>query len=141
MRRKDSHDGQGQSGMAEQGRRRGDRGQAVVRQAGMVELGGETGGVPRLPVFLFPSELLFYSEDRRTHRSVLTVYNPNSFSLSFRSQYMSVCLSVRLSVCSPVCLSADLSVSLQSCVQHPLSTEWWRLRASSELNPASTCKY
>ncbi|XP_030266928.1 motile sperm domain-containing protein 1-like [Sparus aurata] len=82
MRRKDSHDGQGQGG------RRGDRGQAVVRQVGRVETGGETGGetgdVSPLPVFVFPSELLFYSEQRSSHRRVITVYNPYSFSLSFK---------------------------------------------------------
>ncbi|XP_073330694.1 motile sperm domain-containing protein 1-like [Pagrus major] len=78
MRRKDSHEGQGQGG------RRGDRGQAVVRQVGRVEMGGETGDVSPLPVFLFPSELLFYSEQRSSHRRVITVYNPYSFSLSFK---------------------------------------------------------
>ncbi|XP_044040276.1 motile sperm domain-containing protein 1-like isoform X2 [Siniperca chuatsi] len=83
MRRKDSHDGRGQGGTAEQGGRRGDRGRAAVRQAGG-ETGGETGGVSPLPVFLFPSELLFHSEQRSSHRRVLTLYNPYSFSLSFK---------------------------------------------------------
>ena len=137
MRRKDSHDGQGRGG------RRGEWAQAVVRQVGRVETGGETGDASPLPVFLFPSELLFYSEQRSSHRRVITVYNPYSFSLSFKSQY--------LSVCSPVCLSAHLSVypadclctclSLQCCVQLPLSTEWWRLRAASGQNPVLICEY
>ncbi|XP_038587910.1 motile sperm domain-containing protein 1-like [Micropterus salmoides] len=84
MRRRDSHDGRGQGGAAEQGGRRGDRGQAVVRQAGRGDAGGETGAASPLPVFLFPSELLFYSEQRSSHRRVLTLYNPYSFSLSFK---------------------------------------------------------
>ncbi|CAK6984288.1 motile sperm domain-containing protein 1-like [Scomber scombrus] len=70
MRSRDSHDGQGVGGPAEQGGGRG------VRRAG-----GETGA---LPVFLFPSELMFDSEDRKSHRRVLTLYNPFSFSLSFK---------------------------------------------------------
>ncbi|XP_070785853.1 motile sperm domain-containing protein 1-like [Enoplosus armatus] len=84
MRRKDSHDGQGQGGMAKQEGKRGGRGQAVVRQAGRGDTSGQTGGVSPLPVFLFPSELLFYSEQRSSHRRVLTLYNPYSFSLSFK---------------------------------------------------------
>uniref|UniRef100_A0A8P4G0E5 MSP domain-containing protein n=1 Tax=Dicentrarchus labrax TaxID=13489 RepID=A0A8P4G0E5_DICLA len=70
------------------GGRRGDGGQAAVRQAGRAETGsetgGETGGVSPLPVFLFPSELLFHSADRKSHRRVLTLYNPYSFSLNYK---------------------------------------------------------
>ncbi|KAG7233211.1 hypothetical protein INR49_007371, partial [Caranx melampygus] len=79
MRSRDSHDGQ------RQGRRRGDAEQAAVRQ---VEGGGATGetGVlpPPLPVFLFPSELLFFSRQRSSHRRVLTLYNPYTFRISFK---------------------------------------------------------
>ncbi|XP_065806674.1 motile sperm domain-containing protein 1-like [Labrus bergylta] len=84
MRRKNSHDSQGVGGMAEQGARRGDRGQAGVRQAERGETGGETGAVSPLPVFLFPSELLFHAAETSSHRRVLTLYNPYSFSLSFK---------------------------------------------------------
>ncbi|XP_071315441.1 motile sperm domain-containing protein 3-like isoform X2 [Trachinotus anak] len=84
MRRRDNHDGQGQSGMEEQGGRRGDMGQAAVRQADRGETGGETGMVPPLPVFLFPSELVFYSGQRNSHRRVLTLYNPYRFRISFK---------------------------------------------------------
>ncbi|XP_041821012.1 motile sperm domain-containing protein 1-like isoform X2 [Chelmon rostratus] len=80
MRRKDNHDGKGQGGTAEQGGRRWDRGETVVRQVSRVE----TGGASPLPVFLFPSELVFHPEQRSSHRRVLTVYNPYSFSLSFK---------------------------------------------------------
>ncbi|XP_029283964.1 motile sperm domain-containing protein 1-like isoform X3 [Cottoperca gobio] len=80
MRRKDSREGQGG---AEQGGGREDRGQEVVRRAG-----GETGDVSPLPVFLFPSELLFYCEQRSSHRRVLTLYNPYSFSLCFKNMLL-----------------------------------------------------
>ncbi|XP_029381950.1 motile sperm domain-containing protein 1-like [Echeneis naucrates] len=78
MRRRDCNDGQGGGG------RRGGMGQTTVRQVGSEETGGETGVVPPLPVFLFPSELLFYSKHRNSHRRVLTLYNPYRFRISFR---------------------------------------------------------
>ncbi|XP_072232239.1 motile sperm domain-containing protein 1-like [Leuresthes tenuis] len=37
-----------------------------------------------LPVFLFPSELVFHSEQRSSHRKVLTLYNPYAFRISFK---------------------------------------------------------
>ncbi|XP_076019173.1 motile sperm domain-containing protein 1-like isoform X1 [Genypterus blacodes] len=84
MRRHDSHDRQGQGGAAaeeeEVRRRKRAEPEVVVRQTGRDETGGETP----LPVFLFPSELLFYSEERSSHRRVLTLYNPYSFTLSFK---------------------------------------------------------
>ncbi|XP_039996773.1 motile sperm domain-containing protein 1-like [Xiphias gladius] len=86
MRRRDIHDGQGQGGRTD------NRGQVVVRQAGRGktggEMGGETGGEPGvvspLPVFLFPTELVFYSDQRNSHRRVLTLYNPYRFRISFK---------------------------------------------------------
>ncbi|XP_059211107.1 motile sperm domain-containing protein 1-like [Centropristis striata] len=95
MRRKDSHDGQGWGG------RTGGR---AVRQAG-----GETGGgVSPLPVFLFPSELLFYSEQRDAHRRVLTLYNPYSYTITYRV----LCTAPSLyRVCE-----AEGSVAAKSCI-------------------------
>ncbi|CAJ1048373.1 motile sperm domain-containing protein 1-like [Xyrichtys novacula] len=85
MRRKNCHDGQRQGGTGEQGARRGDRvGQAGVRHAERGETVGETGGATPLPVFLFPSELLFRSAETSSHRRVLTLYNPYDFNLSFK---------------------------------------------------------
>lgn len=113
MRRKNSHDGQGQGGTGEQGARKGDRGQAGVRQAG--ETGGEVGGgggVSPLPVFLFPSELLFHSAETSSHRRVLTLYNPYNFNLSFKSQYC-LCLSGERS--PPAGPAEDNSLSLCLC--------------------------
>lgn len=48
------------------------------------EQGVPVGGAPQLAVFLFPSEMAFYAEQRSTHRRVLTLYNPYTFSLSFK---------------------------------------------------------
>lgn len=39
-----------------------------------------------LPVFLFPTELVFYSQERSSHRKVLTLYNPYSFVLKFKGE-------------------------------------------------------
>lgn len=38
----------------------------------------------RLPVFVFPSTLTFYSDDQSTHKQVLTLYNPYDFPLRFK---------------------------------------------------------
>ncbi|KAF1381146.1 hypothetical protein PFLUV_G00171500 [Perca fluviatilis] len=100
MRRKDSHDGpaRGQGG--------GTGGSGVTAVTG----GGETGGVTAatLPVFLFPSELLFFSEQRRCHRRVLTLYNPYSFTLDYKM----LCTSPSLYRV----LEAEGSVRAKSCV-------------------------
>uniref|UniRef100_A0A4W6E5J3 MSP domain-containing protein n=1 Tax=Lates calcarifer TaxID=8187 RepID=A0A4W6E5J3_LATCA len=48
------------------------------------QLFSETGVASPLPVFLFPSELVFYSEQRNSHRRVLTLYNPYRFRISFK---------------------------------------------------------
>ncbi|XP_077987725.1 motile sperm domain-containing protein 1-like [Glandiceps talaboti] len=38
----------------------------------------------KLPVFVFPTELVFYVDDKSSHKQVLTVYNPYDFSLKFK---------------------------------------------------------
>lgn len=38
----------------------------------------------KLPLFVFPSNLTFYSDDQSTHKQVLTVYNPYEFPLKFK---------------------------------------------------------
>uniref|UniRef100_UPI00358EC4EB motile sperm domain-containing protein 1 isoform X2 n=1 Tax=Myxine glutinosa TaxID=7769 RepID=UPI00358EC4EB len=50
------------------------------RRAGNVA--GEAGG--RLPVFVFPTELVFYADDQASHKQVLTLYNPYDFPLCFK---------------------------------------------------------
>ncbi|MEE6496684.1 hypothetical protein FKM82_002457 [Ascaphus truei] len=59
--------------------------------------GGNKGSVPmqqqkrqpelvegNLPVFVFPTELIFYADDQSTHKQVLTLYNPYEFALKFK---------------------------------------------------------
>ena len=38
----------------------------------------------RLPVFVFPTSLTFYSDDQSSHKQVLTLYNPYEFTLKFK---------------------------------------------------------
>lgn len=38
----------------------------------------------KLPVFVFPTELLYYADDHSSHKQVLTVYNPYEFTLRFK---------------------------------------------------------
>lgn len=39
-----------------------------------------------LPVFVFPTELVFYADDQTSHKQVLTLYNPYEFALKFKGQ-------------------------------------------------------
>jgi len=41
----------------------------------------------KLPVFVFPSNLTFYSDDQASHKQVLTLYNPYDFSLKFKGKH------------------------------------------------------
>ncbi|MBN3270572.1 MSPD1 protein, partial [Polyodon spathula] len=38
----------------------------------------------KLPVFLFPHELTFFADDQSSHKQILTLYNPYSFTLRFK---------------------------------------------------------
>lgn len=38
----------------------------------------------KLPVFVFPTSLTFYSDDQASHKQVVTVYNPYEFPLKFK---------------------------------------------------------
>lgn len=40
-----------------------------------------------LPVFVFPTELVFYADDQTSHKQVLTLYNPYEFALKFKGQF------------------------------------------------------
>ena len=48
---------------------------------------GPVGPDEILPVFLFPTELVFYAGQRSTHKRVLTLYNPYNFPLRFKSEW------------------------------------------------------
>ncbi|XP_068181591.1 motile sperm domain-containing protein 1 isoform X2 [Antennarius striatus] len=37
-----------------------------------------------LPVFVFPTELVFYADEQMSHKQVLTLYNPYEFALKFK---------------------------------------------------------
>ncbi|XP_023139168.2 motile sperm domain-containing protein 1 isoform X3 [Amphiprion ocellaris] len=37
-----------------------------------------------LPVFVFPTELVFYADEQSSHKQVLTLYNPYEFALKFK---------------------------------------------------------
>lgn len=39
-----------------------------------------------LPVFVFPTELVFYADEQTSHKQVLTLYNPYEFALKFKGQ-------------------------------------------------------
>lgn len=75
MRRQDSHDVQAQSRM-ERAR--------MLADAARRSKKGEAAGKSSLPVFVFPSELVFHSQHRNSHRRVLTLYNPYNFTISFK---------------------------------------------------------
>ncbi|XP_072287665.1 motile sperm domain-containing protein 1 [Pyxicephalus adspersus] len=38
----------------------------------------------KLPVFVFPTEVIFYADDQSTHKQVLTLYNPYEIVLKFK---------------------------------------------------------
>lgn len=40
----------------------------------------------KLPVFVFPASLKFYFDDQRSHKQVLTLYNPYEFSVEFKGK-------------------------------------------------------
>ena len=41
----------------------------------------------KLPVFVFPEELKFISEDEAAHKQILTLYNPYDFNIKFQSTH------------------------------------------------------
>ncbi|XP_023653438.2 motile sperm domain-containing protein 1-like isoform X1 [Paramormyrops kingsleyae] len=69
---------------------------------------GPTGPRDSLPVFLFPTELLFFSQQSSSHRRVLTFYNPYSFPLRFKM----LCTAPSLYTV----VDAEGSVRARSCV-------------------------
>ncbi|XP_061565945.1 motile sperm domain-containing protein 1-like [Cololabis saira] len=46
---------------------------------------GQGSAAAPLPVFLFPGELVFHSDQRSSHRRVLTLYNPYGFTIRFKT--------------------------------------------------------
>lgn len=61
----------------------------------------------KLPVFVFPEELRFESNDEVAHKQVLTLYNPYDFNIKFQS----VLIVLQLILTSPLVQRPfDLSV-------------------------------
>ena len=44
----------------------------------------------KLPVFVFPSALTFFSDDQSSHKQVLTLYNPYDFPLKFKGNTLCI---------------------------------------------------
>lgn len=44
-------------------------------------------GAGKLPVFVFPTSLNFYSLDQSSHKQILTLYNPYDFAFRFRGKF------------------------------------------------------
>ncbi|ESP04352.1 hypothetical protein LOTGIDRAFT_136347 [Lottia gigantea] len=38
----------------------------------------------KIPIFVFPTSLTFYTDDQASHKQVLTLYNPYDFALKFK---------------------------------------------------------
>lgn len=53
----------------------------------------------KLPVFVFPEELKFTSEDESAHKQILTLYNPYDFNIKFQSMSNYTCRHVCVDVC------------------------------------------
>ncbi|KAJ8387416.1 hypothetical protein AAFF_G00156540 [Aldrovandia affinis] len=73
-----------------------------------VALLGHPGSQDSLPVFLFPTELVFYAQQHCSHKRVLTFYNPYSFLLRFKM----LCTAPALYTV----VEAEGSVRARSCV-------------------------
>ncbi len=46
------------------------------------------GRQKKLPVFVFPEELLFSVEDESSHKQILTIYNPYEFNIQFQGTFV-----------------------------------------------------
>lgn len=94
-----------------------------------------------LPVFVFPTELVFYADDQTSHKQVLTLYNPYEFALKFKGQSAEQKRSLVCDSCMD--LSNDLVVLLffhQCCAQRQTSTQWWMPPEPSSHSVVLTCE-
>ena len=41
-------------------------------------------GAGKLPVFVFPTSLTFYSVDQTSHKQIMTLYNPYDFTFKYK---------------------------------------------------------
>ena len=76
----------------------------------------------KLPVFVFPEELQFVSDDESSHKQVLTVYNPYEFNIKFQGgchwivQYLHRIIYRLLSGRGLIRLLRSVSVSMIYCI-------------------------
>lgn len=49
----------------------------------------------QIPVFIFPNSISFYVDDHKTHKQVLTLYNPYEFPIKFHSKYLEASFCIR----------------------------------------------
>jgi len=47
-------------------------------------MSGTLSADAKLPLFVFPTLLNFYSDDPTSHQQLLTLYNPYNFSLKYK---------------------------------------------------------
>ncbi|KAL4631421.1 motile sperm domain-containing protein 1-like [Arapaima gigas] len=78
-------DGDGARGLALSPMKGREAAKGSTREKRMAQDAPSASWAPQqLPVFLFPTELVFHSQTPSTHRKVLTLYNPYNFPLHFK---------------------------------------------------------
>lgn len=50
----------------------------------------------KVPVFVFPTSLVFYLGARETHKQLLTIYNPYDFGVRFQGELYIVILFISI---------------------------------------------
>lgn len=102
-----------------------------------------------LPVFVFPTELVFYADDQTSHKQVLTLYNPYEFALKFKGQSTNLwfhicCMELYASRFSKQSVLVFFFPSLslhQCCAQRQTSTQWWMPLERSSHSVVLTCEF
>ncbi|CAI9163444.1 unnamed protein product [Rangifer tarandus platyrhynchus] len=69
-----------------------------------------------LPVFVFPTELIFYADDQSTHKQVLTLYNPYEFALKFKVLCTTPNKYVVVDAAGAVKPQCCMDIEIQKCV-------------------------
>lgn len=94
-----------------------------------------------LPVFVFPTELVFYADDQTSHKQVLTLYNPYEFALKFKGQ-----LAELNTVHAVLCLfynpdNCSFFSVYQCCAQRQTNTRWLMPPERSSHSVVLTCEF
>lgn len=98
-----------------------------------------------LPVFVFPTELVFYANDQTSHKQVLTLYNPYEFALKFKGQ---LALQNGVFAHNETVLRNSFTyyylivlLLFQCCAQLLTNTQWWMLLEPSSHSVVLTCEH